>query len=289
MVGQNLKIMVLSGFIFVAAFLLLALPATDLAMGANNEQEYFNLSLVIGNSAPSITGVANVSATPNEGTTVAVYILFNITDPNGESNVDPTDSVANITRNGVTKTTTSCVGYAPWTGGTVQGVNCTINLAYNEEPGEWNISVQGEDAAASVASSVNASIFTYNELYAFALVKPTISFTGSAGQNNVNASNDPQILNNTGNGGFTSVNVTGYELWNGTAGGDTIGAGNFTINATADSATGISVNGNVLLTGASLARNTTQDFYVWVDIPSGLPQATYTTNSSTQWLVEAYN
>ena len=86
-----------------------------------------------------------------------------------------------------------------------------------DEPGEWNISVYGQDAAATGASSFNATTFTYNTLYAFQLVESTVSFSASTAGISINASNDPQILNNTGNGDFSFVNLTGFELFDGTS------------------------------------------------------------------------
>ncbi len=179
----------------------------------------------------------------------------------------------------------SCENYATWTSGTMRGVNCTVAMEYYDAPGAWNISVQAQDSTPTVATSIDAATMTYGTLYAFQLTKATITFTSSgAGTNNVNVSNDPQVLNNTGNGYFGNINVTGYELSNGV---DTIGAGNFTINATND-AKGVSIGTNTHIPSATLSRNNTQDLYVWVDVPSGISNGTYVTNSSTQWIVEAY-
>lgn len=167
----------------------------------------------------------------------------------------------------------------------MRGVNCTVAMEYYDAPGAWNISVQAQDSTPTVATSIDAATMTYGTLYAFQLTKATITFTSSgAGTNNVNVSNDPQVLNNTGNGYFGNINVTGYELSNGV---DTIGAGNFTINATND-AKGVSIGTNTHIPSATLSRNNTQDLYVWVDVPSGISNGTYVTNSSTQWIVEAY-
>ena len=285
MVMKKTLLTTLTASIFLITIIGLLTPITMQVFGADNTQEYFNLSVTINNSAPSIDGVADASATPTEGSTTTVSILFNVSDSNGYEDVDPSQSYANVTLNGVTRESSSCQNYAPATSGNIQGVNCTITINYYDEPGTWNISVTAQDSNPTTASSNNAATLTYSTLYAFTLEKNSVSFSGEPGDTDVNASNDPQIINNTGNGNFANINLTGYELSNGV---DTIGAGNFTVNATAD-AKGASVGSNQQITSATLNRNNTQNLYIWADIPSGISDGTYTTNTTTQWMVEAYN
>ncbi|MFC2134825.1 hypothetical protein ACFLTH_09425 [Bacteroidota bacterium] len=272
--------------IFSLTIITLFSPIISEVIGANNTQQYFNLSLTISNSAPTIQNILAVSATPNEGTTKTVSILFNVTDANGYTDVDPTQAYANVTLSGLTVESQSCEDYSAWTTGNTRGVNCTIIMNYNYEPGKWSISVRAPDSSATDAVSDDGENLTYLPLYAFQLTKSSVSFSASgAGVTDVNASNDPQTLNNTGNGDFAKINITGHDLSNGI---DSIGSGNFTVNATTD-AKGLSVGDNVQIPVANLSRNTTQDLYIWVDVPSGISNGTYTTNSSTQWLIEAFN
>lgn len=285
MMHKSIKIGLITTFLVLFSFALITNFTFDSALAADNIQKNFNLSLVISNNAPTISDIGASSGTPTESTNTNVYVYFNVTDTNGFSDIDPSQSYANISLSGVVRNSSSCTNYATWTGGNIRGVNCTIALNYFDESGTWNIYAYGQDAASSSDNASQAS-FTYNTLYAFDLVKPTITFSASGvGINDINASNDPQILNNTGNGAFTSINVTGYELSNGA---DTIQSGNFTINGTAD-AKGISVAGNVNIPSASLPRSATQDLYVWVDVPAGITSGSYVTNSTTQWIVEAFN
>ncbi|MBR9676279.1 hypothetical protein GOV05_04685 [Candidatus Woesearchaeota archaeon] len=284
---KALKYLGVASTIFVLSMIIIAIPILTIVSAANNTQNYFNVSVVISNSPPTMGSVATTSAMPQELTTTTAYILFNVSDTNGYTDIDPAQSYANITRGGVTIESSSCANYAAWSGGIIRGVNCTITLNYNNEPGPWSISVRAQDGTPSIVYQNDANNFTYGSLYAFKLEKSSISFSSAgAGVNDVNSSNDPQILNNTGNGNFTYINITAYELSNGA--GAYIGQGNFTINATND-AKGLSLGSMITIPSAVLNRNTTQDLYVWMDIPSGLANGTYTTNSSTQWLIEAYN
>ncbi|MBR9677593.1 hypothetical protein GOV04_05630 [Candidatus Woesearchaeota archaeon] len=286
MSGQDKTQTIATLMIFLLAATLLLTPLSSFVLGYNNTQQYFNVTLTISNSPPAIQAVGAASDTPNEGTTKAVTILFNVTDDNGFGTVDPTLATANVTLNGVTRFSSSCSDYAAWTGGTTRGVTCTIDMNYYDESGLWTIDVYAIDDASSNATQDEGNNLTYNTLYAFSLTSNSISFTAAgAGVNNVNASDDPQTLNNTGNGDFATINVTADELTNGV---DTIGAGNFTINST-DDAKGIALTANIIIPSANLSRNTTQDLYVWVDVPAGISNGSYSTNASTQWLVEAYN
>ncbi len=283
---QKFKLWSIAFAMFIVTIGLIILPNTNLAIGANNDQNSFNVSLVISNTGPSISGVAAASGTPSEGTTSALHVYFNVTDVNGYIDIDPTDSTANVTNGGTTRSSTGCVDYAAWTGGDIRGVDCTILMEYNDIPGAvWDISVTAQDSNPTSANSDDAATMTYGTLWAFTLTEASIGFSSeSPGATNVNSTGDPQTLNNTGNGAFTTINLTGYELSNGV---DTIGAGNFTVNVT--DAKGASVDGTITIADASLARSGTQDLYVWVDIPSGISDGTYQTNSTTQWVVEAYN
>ena len=270
MINQKTQIILLTISIFMITSLAILSPVIGQVFGANNTQDYFNISLVISNSAPTMGSAGDSSGTPTEATTTSVSVLFNVSDPNGNSDVDPTQAYVNITYGAVTRESSSCQNYAAWTTGNNRGINCTINMYYYDTPGEWNISVRAQDSNPTIVSSNDAATFTYGGLAAFSLSKNSITFSSeAAGTNNINSSNDPQVLNNTGNEAFTYINITGHELSNGV---DTIGAGNFTVNAT-DDAKGTMVSTNVIIPGASLSTESTQDIYVWVDIPTGIEES----------------
>ena len=98
-------------------------------------------------------------------------------------------------------------------------------------PGAWTINASIFDGAAASASNTSAYL-TLGTTYAISLKTTSLTFSGSPGQNDLNASNNPQLVNNTGNGAFSQINLTAYEL---KAGSNYIGAGNFSAN-TSDSA-----------------------------------------------------
>ncbi|MBU1030411.1 MAG: right-handed parallel beta-helix repeat-containing protein [Nanoarchaeota archaeon] len=233
------------------------------------------------NTAPTITSVQSLSAqNPTDGTTTSVEINFTVQDT--DSNHNHTSTSVSFTKDAVSRTGTCSNNTLDSENVTY---NCSVDMQYYDLPGSWTINVSIEDDEGESAYN-DTTTFTYNYLYAFRLEKASISFSSAVpGTQGLNASDDPQILNNTGNANFTYVNITGYDL---AFGANRIGFGNFTVNATVDSA-GFKVGSNNLISGATLPRNSTQYLYIWLDLPTSLLNGTYTTNSTTQWLIEAYN
>ena len=169
----------------------------------------------------------------------------------------------------------------------MRGVNCTIDVEYYREPGLWNISVSATDGSGS--DSDIQEKFTYNTLYAFTISHTSIDFTSASAGTTTGSTNDPQILNNTGNGAFASINLTGYNLTDGS--GNWINSTYFSVNATND-AVGknlASDGGEILIPSASIATNSTQNLYFYVATPSGTPAGSYSTATTNEWIIEAYN
>ncbi|MBR9676278.1 hypothetical protein GOV05_04680 [Candidatus Woesearchaeota archaeon] len=241
-----------------------------------------NITIIVtGNTAPIITWVETLSnQNPTEASTTLIEIQFNASD--AENNFNHSSASLVINKSGVSKVG-SCDNNT--INSTATNYNCSVLLYYNDLSGVWSVNVSVSDDN-SLNDYDDTTSFTYNTLYAFRLEKSTISFSSAApGSTNLNSGDDPQILNNTGNGNFSFINITAYELSNGA--GAFIGPGNFTVNVT--DGKGTSLSSMISIPSAVLYINTTQDLYFWMDVPTPLSNGTYTTNTSTQWLVEAYN
>ncbi|MFC2134826.1 SBBP repeat-containing protein, partial [Bacteroidota bacterium] len=233
---------------------------------------------------PIITNIVPLSSQiPVENSTKEVNITFTVDDLSGNNTINVSSALAIYSLNGVQRNSLSCSGTE--NNATSLNITCPVDMQYYNLAGTWTINVSVQDNDKNLVYNDTKS-FTYGELYAFSLTQNTINFPSSeSGTNNVNSSNDPQIIVNTGNMNFTYINITGYDLTNGI---DSIGFGNFTVNATGD-AKGMIVANNIQIPGATLIVNSTQNIYFWVDLPTGLSNGTYNTNSSTQWVIEAYN
>lgn len=234
----------------------------------------FNVSLTISNSAPIVIWVnGSISESPTEGSTKVITVVFNVSDTNGASDINV--STANVTFNFSTEPVrgaSNCVEQS--SSGNVMTVECNITMNYYDLDGEWTINASIMDDSESYAQNLSETM-TWGDLAAMTVTKSEMSFSGSPGDTNLAPTENPQVINNTGNQDFVSVNITGYELQGETVDTVTIGAGNFTVNVS-DSAAGLGdqiINDtSIQITDASLSRGAaaTEDIYLRMDIPSGI-------------------
>lgn len=247
----------------------------------------FNVTLSISNSAPTITYVnGSVSESPNEGTIKNVTIYFQATDINGADDINI--STVNLTVNRTTepiRTQHSCASKG--TSGNVMTIECNVTMYWYDEDGAWTINASIKDNSGSQAENTSQTM-TYGTLSAMTVTKSSLSFSGTPGDENVEPTENPQVINNTGNQDFTEVNLTGYDLQGNVTTTEYILVGNFTVNVS-DSSAGygqIVTNTSFQITGASLARGatSTEDIYLRLDIPSGITAQGY--NAHNNWMIE---
>lgn len=263
--------------VFLALCIALTLPFTIPAFAGTTAN--FNVSLTISNAAPTITYVNAVSDTPSEGTTKVVSFYFNATDSNGVVDIPASNALVQINRSGVTLSSgSSCAVIA--SNAVMNRYQCNITINYYNLPGAWTINASVYDGASALATNTTQT-YTNGNVYGISLKTNSLTFSGSPGQNDVNASNNPQTVNNTGNNAITSLNITAYNLL---YSGTTIGAGNFSANITS-SPTGQTLINNTPITvvGSSVAVQGTRDLNIYLDVPSGITNGTYTSISS--WVV----
>lgn len=248
----------------------------------------FNVSLTIGNTGPEIIWVnQSISESPTEGGPKIITVIFNASDENGAADIDI--STANLTFNFTGETTrfsTDCAEQA--SNGNVMTVQCNITMNYYDAAGDWTINASIKDDAGTLGQNTSQTM-TWGQLAAMTVIKSDMTFSGSPGDNNLAPAENPQIINNTGNRDFATVNITGYELVGASDDGYTIGAGNFTINVS-NSADGYGdqiVNAtSIEITEASLPRGdgSTEDLYLRMDVPSGILAQNY--NAAELWEIE---
>lgn len=278
------KTITLTTIIFILAAAIIFTPALEIVSGANTST--FAVSLTIDNTAPTVYHVdAGQTDTPNEGTTKDAYIYFNASDINGASDIPASNAQVILNNSGATRTSSGCTEVSST--GTDVRYNCTVTLNYYDDPGAWTINASVYDGGSEQAENTSQT-FTYNTLYAIDTTVPTLTFSGDPGQTGLSASNNPQRVRNRGNGDFTNLNLTAYDL---TGAGTYVGAGNLTANVTTSgaglgnqmmNATPVALTGTIDLTHA---ENKNQTVYVYLDIPSGLTNGTFT--SSSDWVITA--
>lgn len=262
--------------IFFGMIILLTAPFIIPAFAGTSA--YFNVSLTISNAVPTIVSVDAISDTPAEGTTKVVSFYFNASDANGVSDIPGSNALIKINRSGVTLTSSPCsvVGSTA----TMNRYQCDLTINYYNLPGAWTINASVYDGASAIATDLTQT-YTNGNVYGISLKTDSLTFSGSPGENDVNASNNPQVVNNTGNNAITTLNLTAYNLANG---GTHIGAGNFTANVT-DSTAGQTLINNtpVTISGSGVSVLGTRDMYIYLDVPTGIGNGSYTSTNS--WIV----
>lgn len=244
----------------------------------------FNVTVTITNTAPTIPFVnSTLSYTPVESTNSAFQFYFNATDANGASDLNDATAQVVVTLGGESATSSACT---PTDDGNTVAYNCSVTIPFYYAAGTWAINASVSDSSASYAENTTAT-FTRATLKAITLSEASLSFSGTAAQNDVLASEGAQIITNTGNYNFVQLNLTAYAVnatWP-----DYIGAGNFSVNVTASSGPGQALVNNTAVQVADLSLNrgaaSTETLYIYLDIPSGVTTNTYTASSS--WVIDA--
>lgn len=276
--NNQIKIIFLASIILAFSLATVAYPSITPVLGANTSS--FDVSLTIDNSAPTITGVLASADSPAEGTTKIVSLYFNASDTNGPSDIPAANAKMAINYSGTTHTSGECAVIG--TTGNQNEYECNVTIDYYDSSGTWDVNASVFDGASAYVEDLTQD-FTMGTTYAISLLKATLTFNGAPGENDVNASNNPQIVNNTGNYAFSDLSLTAYGL---EAGSTVIGAGNFAANTTDDP------NGHALINNSAVSLDDsvvsiqgTKNIFVYIDIPSGIENATYTASDS--WIVTA--
>jgi len=255
----------------------------------------FTVNLSIGgNAVPAVTWVqSGLTPNPTESAATIVYVAFNASDNNGHADLDYTTAQVILTRFGEPdRTSSSCDNYI--NDSLVKAFNCSVNMQYYDEDGAWTINASVFDFS-SATDDDTATTLAYGTLQAIRGAPLGVTFgsvtLGSAFQ----ATNDPLVLNNTGNQNFTQINLTAYDLTGIVTTDQYIAASqlyaNISLNDIGDQ---LANNTMVALTNGTLYRDIggmgseiNRNLYFWVDVPAaGLSNQNYTSSSS--WQIEVF-
>ncbi len=266
-------------FVFVFMLTAIYIPFTGLSNAGNSS--VFNVSLTINNAGPTITWVQNLNEFPTEGSQKTIYVLFNASDSNGVADIPSSSAQVIINNSGSTHTSSGCVVSANTA--TVNQYNCTLVIDFYDSAGRWSINASVYDGASSMAQNITEAV-TLGYTYGIRIKTTSLTFSGTPGQQNVAPSNQPQVVNNSGNGAFTQLSLTAFDLQSGS---NIIGVGNFTVNTTDASGNGQIMlnNSGVVLTNSAIAVQGNSTLYVYLDIPTPLPDGSYT--SEQEWTITA--
>jgi len=237
-----------------------------------------------GNNAPVIDSVDPVpSQTPIAEDVTYVQINFTVTDTDGIDNLNHSSAKAKATYDSITR-----VGNC--SNNTVDSdtvkYNCSVPMNYYDPAGTWAINVSVWDLADSYANNTQ-NTFDFNELLYISLSSTIFGFGEFfPGDTNQAASSNPLFIDNMGNVNLTHINITAYNLVNGSY---TIGVSNITVNVSDAPGIALQNNSMVNIIGANVSLDVdgvdaNASLYFYISVPN-VPSLNYT--SSTDWVITA--
>jgi hypothetical protein len=159
-------------------------------------------------------------------------------------------------------------------------------MYYYDKDGQWTINASATDNS-NILSYNDTTTLSYGQLQAVMVNKVGISFENITLAQTSNASNNPLILDNTGNQNFTQMNITAFDLVGMIRSYQYVPANSFYINTSDSIGYQLSNNTKVNMTIAlprdinSIDQNAS--LYFWIVAPSsGLSRQNYTSSS---WVI----
>jgi len=225
--------------IFLSIFTLLVIPLASAGFfdwykkvtGEAVSQVDLNIS-VGGGTVPVITFITNLTAvTLTEGpSTTAIYVNFTATDADGAGNLDDSTAAINFTRTGeTTRYNSTCTELV--SSGNEANYSCVVTMYWFDEAGAWTINASIADFSSNVVYN-DTSTVTLNTLTGFSSSPSVLTFsTINAGSSNNSASNNPLLLNNTGNQAiaYGGVKINATNLVGETTSSLALYSGNFSV------------------------------------------------------------
>ena len=255
------------------------------------------------NAIPVISDISGIGTqTISEQTQTYVTLYFNVSDSNGAGNINGSRAKAQFNQSTTYRTNTSCNSLGAVNSSTMR-FECILDVWYFDA-NDWGYNVSIFDNDSNYAEDTN-QVFSIGQTRGMAMSSTALTFpTVTLGTGNISATNDPIIINNSGNVDIAlgRMNVTSYNLHGLTTTGEFISATNFTVNNTdscAGSVGGIQLanntryiltqnymnSGNVSLGGFT---NTTSYFCLWNVPSSGISGQVYDTSASVAWEVRVF-
>jgi hypothetical protein len=215
-----------------------------------------SLNVTVNAYVPSITTVQVISAqTLTESTSISVTFNFTAYDGNGAGYLNDSTAQANFNMTGqTTRSNTSCSAGANSTN--YKNYTCLIKMWYYDGNGAWTVNASIKDINAVYVENASTTM-TINQLTAITM-SPTALNWGALTLASVNtgSSNNPIVVNNTGNKASSSLNVTAYDLRGETTTTQTIPAANFSVDGVTAGCSGVAMANSTgtNITGANLVR-----------------------------------
>ena len=293
-----LTVLVLISFVSAGPF--------DWITGQASSQET-NVSVTIQGTNPTVIQVFNESlgaVSPTEANTTLVSFEVLVSDADGVNDIVDSSVTVNFSRAGEELRLNATCQFVADVDSTTANYTCAADMFWYDEAGAWTISVGANDTGNGTFQYNTTQSFTYSELKALVISPAALTWaTLSTGAVNQSSSNDPTVINNTGNFNGT-INLTGINILGETNNSDFIDVANFTTalftgsNAECAVANGDNVtvltNATAVVVNSSVANrgNFTagtgagqEDFYYCIPVVPTVPSQTYSTTAGGAWTI----
>ena len=259
-----------------------------------------SLNITVG-IAPTITFVdvnETVHFTVTENGEATIVVNFTAEDTDGVGDIVNTSAeiVLNRTGEGVRQNVT-CAPDNDINSATSLNFSCSVKVWYYDTIGDWSVNVTVKDANGGVGANTTTN-FTLDELTAMKMA-PTALTWGSLGVTDTNtlSSNDPIVINNTGNDNSNNVAVTGTNLHGEVTTGEAILAANFTVHTAdaCDAGTAMVNNSAQTVSGASVTKGNhsandgstgQEQLYFCIEaLNSDLSSQSYSSSATGEWTI----
>jgi hypothetical protein len=266
-----------------------------------------NVVLNISVGGPQITFVYNNSMTslpsgPNEAPAItSVIINFTAYSTAGAGNLNHSTALVNFTKSGeVTRQNTSCTMYQ--SSGNNANYTCNVTMWWWDGSGTWDITAYIKDNQSNSVTNTSANFYV-GERTAFVMAPSALNWPGIApGATNQTSSNDPLVLNNTGNDIIDAANIkiNSSNLRGETTSTQALWAGNFSVSWNNGSTPPVECGGTNMsrsiyqgISTANLTKgnytvnngNTGQEelYFCLMSAGSELSTQAYSTANETEW------
>jgi len=245
---------------------------------------------------PIENGTLTGGVDPIEDGSTTTTIYGTVCDSDGVNDIDDSSVQVQYTKVGETTRQNLSCSLVGDLDSNCANYSCSVDMWYWDGNGEWIINFSATDLGNGTTISNNSFTFSYNQLKAMVITPPALTWPAlSSGATNQDSSNDPTVINNTGNYDGT-VDITGINLYGETTTTEIFGVGNFTadetdstcgagtvlVNGTATTIVGTDSNPGNLSAGAGAGQ---EEVYYCIPLVPSLSSQTYSTDQSESWTI----
>jgi len=283
-----------------------------------------NVSITVSGTQTVVINVLNgtmigTDVDPTISGVTTIQFFVNVSDPDGNADINTSSVNASFIFHdtGFGQTTRTNSSYGCISKGSIDSkslnFSCRVSMYFFDAPGTYTIEVYARDGGSNTNQKNITQLFSYDTLQAVAIQPNSISFPSAApGAFNVTSSNDPTLLNNTGNANFTAIDINSTDLFGFVVSSESIPAINFSVGNSSLGATAEEcgdaktrtlyndtiltaqqfklLDGNFTFTRGNHSLNdnhTGQEQFFWCirQIPEGISSQVYNTSAGNAWTI----